>query len=117
MNVPNIEKLKKTLDICIELNNSIGDMSEMLVCQHTKEGFSAAADLIQIAIKTKDIKLFSDIFDKTRQLVAIKDKFDATIRREIIKQQDVFDRLIIKKLSNHPSFTIKVILPNISKVK
>lgn len=115
----NKEKFMKTLDICIDLNSNVAESSACLARAEktTCEGFSAATNLIEIAMKTKDINLFTEVFNKTRKLIPDASKIDKELYRELIKQRNVFDRLVVKLVSQHPSFMIKVIIPSISRGK
>ena len=115
----NKEKFMKALDLCIDINSHVAESSACLARAEktTCEGFSVATNLIQIAMKTKDINLFIEVFNKTRKLVPGADKMDKELHRELLKQKNVFDRLIVKMISEHPSFMIKVMIPSISRGK
>ena len=109
MNVPDIEKLYKGIQICLDMNSHISESSACMerLPKTTKEGFDLSYEMAVAALKMRDVELLDRVYALSANLIPDEKVLDSVVFYNLKKLQKRFEKRLLGLLKAHPSFLLK----------
>lgn len=115
MNIPNINKLSDSLDLCLELSGELqyAKSTAKNVSDVVAYGFGFALGLMNAAMQTKDLALFEETYAKATNLLPDEQLVDSVAYNNLKKQKIKFQKDLVALIKRHPSFLIRTKIPQL----